>query len=59
MIHSHGRWSLYSLAGQTFAARGGGGKERLVTIDRFPWHGSGGIQYTWRHLNITRISVVL
>jgi len=29
-------WGRASLAGQTFAARRGGGKERLVTIDRFP-----------------------
>ena len=28
-----------SLVGQTFAAHGGRGKERLVTIDRFLWHG--------------------
>ena len=25
--------------GQTFAARGGRGKERLVTVDKFAWHG--------------------
>jgi len=28
-------------------ARGKGGKEHLVTIDRFLWH--GGIQCTWHH----------
>jgi len=32
---------------KTFAAHGEGGKERLVTTDRFLWH--RGIQCTWHH----------
>ena len=37
------------------AARGKGGKERLVTIDRFPWH--GGIQKRDVISNVTRKEV--
>ena len=33
---------MYCLTGQTFTVRRARGKEHLVTIDRFPWH--GGIQ---------------
>ena len=39
------RNSTFSLAGQMFAACGKGGKECLVTIDRFSWTS----QECWRH----------